>query len=100
MRLGWYLQEKGLFSDPSRIWGAFTSPPGQVEGIENSGRISKQILVLHEELVLKSGTVQNCKILLTGIYQHLQGAQYVTLDNKIKCLSLAISFLATSPIKL
>jgi hypothetical protein len=27
------------------------------------------------------------------------GAQYVTLDNKIKCLSLAV-FLATPPIKL
>jgi hypothetical protein len=28
------------------------------------------------------------------------GAQYVTLDNKIKCLSLAFIFLATPPIKL
>jgi len=64
--LGWYLQEKGLFSDPSRIWGAVPSHPGQVEGIENSGRVSKQIIILHEELVLKSGTVQNCKILLTS----------------------------------
>jgi hypothetical protein len=27
-------------------------------------------------------------------------AQYVTLDNKIKCLSLAVFILATSPIKL
>ncbi len=46
---GWYLQEKGLFSDPSRIWGAVPSHPGQVEGIENSGRVSKQILILHEK---------------------------------------------------
>jgi hypothetical protein len=28
------------------------------------------------------------------------GAQYVTLDNKIKCLSLAVFFWATPPIKL
>jgi len=28
------------------------------------------------------------------------GAQYVTLDSKIKCLSLAVFFWATSPIKL
>jgi hypothetical protein len=28
------------------------------------------------------------------------GAQYVTLDSKIKCLSLAVFFLTISPIKL
>jgi hypothetical protein len=28
------------------------------------------------------------------------GAQYVTLDSKIKCLSLAVFFLATPPINL
>jgi hypothetical protein len=28
------------------------------------------------------------------------GAQYVILNNKIKCLSLAVLFLATPPIKL
>jgi hypothetical protein len=28
------------------------------------------------------------------------GAQYVTLDNKIKCLSLAVFVLGTPPIKL
>jgi hypothetical protein len=28
------------------------------------------------------------------------GAQYVTLDNKIKCLSLAVFFVATPPTKL
>jgi hypothetical protein len=28
------------------------------------------------------------------------GAQYVTLDNKIKCLSIAVLFLAIPPIKL
>jgi hypothetical protein len=27
------------------------------------------------------------------------GSQYVTLDNKIKCISLVVLFLATPPIK-
>ncbi len=36
-----------------------------------------------------------------AILEHLhQSAQYVTLDNKIKCLSLAVYFLATPLLKL
>jgi hypothetical protein len=34
------------------------------------------------------------------VYSISTGAQYVTLDNKIKCLSLAAFFLATPPTKL
>ncbi len=69
----------------------------------NAGRVSKQILILHEDLVLKSGTVQKYKILLTSwlaSYSLSRGAQYVTMDNKPKCPSLASSFLATPPIKM
>jgi hypothetical protein len=73
------------------------------EGIENSGRVSKHILILHKELVLKTGTVQRCKILSISSlasYRISTSGHYVTLDNKIKCLSLAIFILATPPIKL
>jgi len=40
-------------------------------------------------------------LLLTAVGMEMLsvGAQYVTVDNKIKCLSLAVFFLATPPIK-
>jgi hypothetical protein len=71
------------------------------EGIENSERVSKQILILHEELGFENwyGTKLEDPVDLAS-YSISSGAQYVTLDNKIKCLSVAISFLATPPIKL
>jgi hypothetical protein len=47
------------------------------------------------------GSSQGHEILLDVRYKIIcTCAQYVTLDNKIKCLSLAVFFLTTPPIKL
>jgi hypothetical protein len=67
--------------------------------LRDSFAIFRNLIFKKSHLDLRTSYVASCSS-TTAPKSISTGAQYVTLDNKIKCLSVAVFFVATPPIKL